>query len=198
MAWAWLQFPLFAAASAARVARPETTVLQSCCPLGSPQLLKLLAAPGKFPAFAAAMHASHAAPPPPLAGGDPVVLEAGAEVVEVEVDDFGVSGGFEVVDWEVGFVGWVGVAESAGVDVSTVGAVSVGGTSDVIVALGPPCVVAVASASGSMGGPSSSGLSVLKATTAIAISKTAPTAPSPITKPFPPPEGSGRAGGETT
>lgn len=80
--------PFFAAASAAFVARPATRVLQSCCPLGSLHDRKLLAAPAKFPARAAAKHASHEPPPPPLAGAEPVVLPAAAPVVA----DFGGSG----------------------------------------------------------------------------------------------------------
>jgi len=77
--------------------------LQSCFPLGSEQLPKLLAAAEKFPERAAARQASQEPPPPPLAGC-PVVL---APVVEV-VEGFTGSGGFEVVGvWGgLGLVDW--------------------------------------------------------------------------------------------
>src|SRR6187455_2702786 len=135
------QSPLFAAASAARVARPPTTALQSCFPLGSLQLLKLLAAPAKLPDRAAARHASHAPPPPPLAGWPVVLLSP--PLVEV----FGGSGGFGVPEvWDVGLVDWGDVVpvvpDSVGLTVSVVAAVSVvGGDSGTLASFcttGPP------------------------------------------------------------
>lgn len=104
MARACWQLPLLAAASAARVARPATMVLQSCCPLGSLQLRRALAAAGKFPLRAAERHASQDPPPPPLAGAEPVVdvVDAALPVVVV----FGGSAGLgEVVE-----ACWVGFA----------------------------------------------------------------------------------------
>lgn len=161
--------------AARRIALPQLAFFAA-----SVQLFIAATAPPMFSLLARDAHASQL---PPVGGFGVVVVEP--------VFVFGVAGVFGDVECvgEAGVVGESGgaVTDGAGGAVSS-GAIVVAP----VFAGGAAELGAVLSAGG--GNLSSSGLMVRAATTAMAMSSTAPTAPSPITKPFPPPLRPGRVG----